>query len=92
MPCSLLTSHHLQVHASARALRLLTLDADGTIYPDGAHMQENSENASLIVELLRRGVHVAIVTAAGMHMPLCCRRLHAWPLGLHVVQLCALRV
>ena len=32
-------------------------------------MQENSENASLIIELLRLGVNVAIVTAAGAASP-----------------------
>jgi IMP and pyridine-specific 5'-nucleotidase len=55
-----------QVHASARAgLRLITFDADGTLYADGAHMRHDSDMIAHIVRLLRAGVHVAIVTAAG---------------------------
>lgn len=56
----------MQVHASARALRLITFDADGTLYADGAHMQHDSEMIGHIINLMRRGVHVAIVTAAGV--------------------------
>lgn len=55
----------LQVHASARNLRLITFDADGTLYADGAHMQHDSEMIGHIITLMRRGIHVAIVTAAG---------------------------
>jgi len=55
-----------QVHASARAgLELITFDADGTLYADGAHMRHDSDMIAHIVRLLRAGVHVAIVTAAG---------------------------
>jgi len=54
-----------QVHASADALKLVTFDADGTLYADGAHMQHDNDMIRLIVGLMRRGVHVAIVTAAG---------------------------
>jgi len=55
-----------QVHASAAAgLRLVTFDADGTLYADGAHMQHDNEMIALIVRLLQLGVDVAIVTAAG---------------------------
>lgn len=54
-----------QVHASADTLRLITFDADGTLYADGAHIEQDSLMISLIVALMRAGVHVAIVTAAG---------------------------
>jgi IMP and pyridine-specific 5'-nucleotidase len=54
-----------QVHASAAAIRLVTFDADGTLYADGAHMRSDNEMIALIVALLRANVTVAIVTAAG---------------------------
>ncbi|KAI8475916.1 MAG: IMP-specific 5'-nucleotidase-domain-containing protein [Monoraphidium minutum] len=54
-----------QVHASTEALRLITFDADGTLYADGAHIQQDSEMIRLVVSMMRLGVHVAIVTAAG---------------------------
>ncbi|KAI8465948.1 MAG: IMP-specific 5-nucleotidase [Monoraphidium minutum] len=54
-----------QVHASAEGLRLITFDADGTLYADGAHMEQDCEMIRLMVGLMRMGVHVAIVTAAG---------------------------
>jgi hypothetical protein len=54
-----------QVHASADALRLITFDADGTLYADGHHIEQDSEMIRLFVSLMRLGVHVAIVTAAG---------------------------
>jgi hypothetical protein len=57
--------HKPKVHASADALRLITFDADGTLYADGAHMEQDSEMIKLIVSLMRLNVHVAIVTAAG---------------------------
>jgi hypothetical protein len=31
-----------QVHASAEQLRLITFDADGTLYADGAHMAQDN--------------------------------------------------
>lgn len=55
-----------QVHASADAgLRLITFDADGTLYADGHHIEQDSEMIRLIVSMMRLNVHVAIVTAAG---------------------------
>ncbi|GBF91062.1 hypothetical protein Rsub_03918 [Raphidocelis subcapitata] len=54
-----------QVHASADTLRLITFDADGTLYADGAHIEQDSEMIRLFVSLMRMGVQVAIVTAAG---------------------------
>ncbi|PSC72200.1 IMP-specific 5-nucleotidase [Micractinium conductrix] len=54
-----------QVHASAQSLKLITFDADGTLYADGAHIEHDNEMIRHIVSLMRSNVHVAIVTAAG---------------------------
>jgi IMP and pyridine-specific 5'-nucleotidase len=54
-----------QVHASAQSLRLITFDADGTLYADGHHIEHDNEMIRHIVALMRANVHVAIVTAAG---------------------------
>lgn len=53
------------MHASAEDLRLITFDADGTLYADGHHIEQDSEMIRLIVSLMRLNIHVAIVTAAG---------------------------
>jgi IMP and pyridine-specific 5'-nucleotidase len=55
----------IQVHSSAPTLRLVTFDADGTLYEDGRNMEENSKMIDLIIQLISLGVNVAIVTAAG---------------------------
>jgi IMP and pyridine-specific 5'-nucleotidase len=54
-----------QVRASAEGLRLVTFDADGTLYADGHHIEQDSAMVEMIVSLMRAGVHVGIVTAAG---------------------------
>lgn len=54
-----------QVHASAENLRLMTFDADGTLYEDGSHFLQDNQMIKHLVALLRNNVHVAIVTAAG---------------------------
>lgn len=54
-----------QVHAIAEKLALITFDADGTIYADGHHIQGDNKMIGHIIKLMERGVHVAIVTAAG---------------------------
>ena len=54
-----------QVRASAEGLRLVTFDADGTLYADGHHIEQDSAMVEMIVSLMRAGAHVAIVTAAG---------------------------
>ena len=36
-------STHMQVHSSAKGLRLITFDADGTLYADGTHMEHDNE-------------------------------------------------
>lgn len=57
--------HMQQVHGSAANLKLVTFDADGTLYADGAHMEHDSQMIGHIINLMRSNVHVAIVTAAG---------------------------
>jgi len=54
-----------QVHSSAETLKLITFDADGTLYADGAHMQHDNDMIRLIISMMKAGIHVAIVTAAG---------------------------
>lgn len=53
------------MHASAESLKLITFDADGTLYADGAHLEHDNEMIALIISLMRSNIHVAIVTAAG---------------------------
>eukprot|EP01056_Protomagalhaensia_sp_Gyna25_P000598 Protomagalhaensia_sp_Gyna_25__597@NODE_1282_length_1983_cov_15_293724_g1023_i0_p1_GENE_NODE_1282_length_1983_cov_15_293724_g1023_i0NODE_1282_length_1983_cov_15_293724_g1023_i0_p1_ORF_typecomplete_len365_score77_16ISN1/PF06437_11/2e72_NODE_1282_length_1983_cov_15_293724_g1023_i03041398 len=52
-----------QVLASAKDLRLVTFDGDETLYDHGASF-EDKEMARLLLDLLRRGCYVAVVTAA----------------------------
>eukprot|EP00884_Botryococcus_braunii_P003359 jgi/Botrbrau1/13023/Bobra.0389s0016.1 len=54
-----------QVRESAKDLRLITFDADGTLYADGMHMEHDNQMIRHIIHLMRHKVHVAIVTAAG---------------------------
>jgi IMP and pyridine-specific 5'-nucleotidase len=54
-----------QVHAIAEKLSLITFDADGTIYADGHHIEGDNKMIGHIVKLMREGIQVAIVTAAG---------------------------
>eukprot|EP00201_Polytomella_parva_P015416 CAMPEP_0175050918 /NCGR_PEP_ID=MMETSP0052_2-20121109/7512_1 /TAXON_ID=51329 ORGANISM="Polytomella parva, Strain SAG 63-3" /NCGR_SAMPLE_ID=MMETSP0052_2 /ASSEMBLY_ACC=CAM_ASM_000194 /LENGTH=377 /DNA_ID=CAMNT_0016315147 /DNA_START=281 /DNA_END=1412 /DNA_ORIENTATION=- len=54
-----------QVYASAPTLKLITFDADGTLYADGAHIGQDNQMIAHIVNLMCNNVHVAIVTAAG---------------------------
>lgn len=53
-----------QVHAISQKLRLITFDADQTIYKDGKDLEQGGEICSLIIRLLQTGLNVAIVTAA----------------------------
>jgi IMP and pyridine-specific 5'-nucleotidase len=55
----------MQVRASAKDLRLITFDADGTLYADGMHMEQDNQMIRHIIHLMQHKVHVAIVTAAG---------------------------
>jgi IMP-specific 5'-nucleotidase len=45
--------------------RLVTLDGDQTLYSDGANFESNPSLAFYLYQLLRHGVAVAVVTAAG---------------------------
>lgn len=45
--------------------RLVTFDGDQTLYSDGANFESNPRLAFYIYQLLRHGVAVAVVTAAG---------------------------
>jgi len=54
-----------QIHASADSLKLITFDADGTLYADGHHFETDNAMIHHIIVLMRCGIHVAIVTAAG---------------------------
>jgi IMP and pyridine-specific 5'-nucleotidase len=54
-----------QLDASMEAVKLFTFDADGTIYDDGHNLEQDSQILQPIIDLLTRGIYVAIVTAAG---------------------------
>eukprot|EP00873_Tetraselmis_striata_P021263 jgi/Tetstr1/441527/TSEL_029757.t1 len=54
-----------QVHSSANKLKLITFDADGTLYADGHHFDTDNAMIEHIITLMRSGIEVAIVTAAG---------------------------
>lgn len=45
-------------------LKLLTFDGDETLYPDGENFND-CEMAKYIVQLIKRGVNIGIITAAG---------------------------
>ncbi|ETV66923.1 hypothetical protein, variant [Aphanomyces astaci] len=53
------------IHAIAPTLKLVTFDADDTIYEDGGSISESSDMVTVIVELLKKGKVVSLVTAAG---------------------------
>ncbi|EFN54801.1 hypothetical protein CHLNCDRAFT_52757 [Chlorella variabilis] len=43
-----------QVHASAQFLKLVTFDADGTLYADGHHIEHDNQMIRHIISLMRR--------------------------------------
>lgn len=51
--------------AVAAPLQLLTFDGDKTLYPDRETLSADSPLVPLLLELLRRGVALALVTAVG---------------------------
>ncbi|KAJ0409276.1 hypothetical protein P43SY_006773 [Pythium insidiosum] len=53
------------VNAIAGHLKLVTFDADDTIYEDGGSIKATSGMVSIVVNLLQRGLVVSLVTAAG---------------------------
>lgn len=42
------------MHSSAQLLKLITFDADGTLYADGAHIEHDNEMIRHIIALMRR--------------------------------------
>lgn len=54
-----------QIRASSDALRLITFDADGTLYADGHHIEQDNEMIQLFIALMKSNIDVSIVTAAG---------------------------
>eukprot|EP01037_Dinobryon_pediforme_P018698 gene18698-18999_t len=51
--------------AIGRNLQLISFDGDQTLYSDGGNFEDNDELASAIILLLKNGVKVALITAAG---------------------------
>lgn len=44
---------------------MISFDGDQTLYSDGGNFEDNDELASAIILLLKNGVKVALITAAG---------------------------
>ena len=38
----------VQIHSSAKSLKLVTFDADGTLYADGCHMEHDNDMVSIL--------------------------------------------
>lgn len=57
-----------QVHASSDNLKLITFDADGTLYADGAHFEQDNAMIAHIINLMRCNVHVGAATAVNVIM------------------------
>jgi len=58
-----------QIMAITDNLKLVTFDGDLTLYPDGANFPKNSPISDYFVKMLKAGIHIAIVTAAGYPGP-----------------------
>lgn len=56
--------NHATIHSMATHLKLLTLDADCTIYSDGGTLAPGDQIIHSLVKIMRMGINVAIVTAA----------------------------
>lgn len=54
-----------QVIALAQSLSLISFDGDQTLYSDGGNFDDNEELAMGIIHLMKSGVKVALITAAG---------------------------
>lgn len=52
-------------HAPFKGPKMITFDGDQTLYSDGANFESNPKLANYLYLLLRHGVTVAVVTAAG---------------------------
>lgn len=57
----------VQVHCSAQTLKLVTFDADGTLYADGHHIEHDNEMIRHIITLMRRWVCAAGGSAGMAH-------------------------
>ena len=60
--------------------RMITFDGDQTLYSDGENFEKNPKLAHALYQLLRHGVVVAVVTAAGYEYKVrtcACVRAHA---------------
>lgn len=62
---STLSTLCVQVHSAAKGLRLLTFDADGTLYADGAHMEHDNQM-----------VCIGITSYACMQLVCCCALIY----------------
>jgi hypothetical protein len=75
-----------QIHASAEALRLITFDADGTLYADGHHFEHDNEMIQLFITLMKVRFLAVCVCAraatAGVHAHALPEgtQLHCWTL------------
>eukprot|EP01080_Neovahlkampfia_damariscottae_P008363 gene8363-188_t len=58
-----------QVHSISPNIKLITLDADGTLYEDGDNIDETNPVKKVIINLLEANpnLNIAIITAAGYH-------------------------
>ena len=55
----------LQLYDDFNGPKMITFDGDQTLYSDGANFDSNPNLAQYLYQLLRQGVFVAVVTAAG---------------------------
>jgi hypothetical protein len=55
----------LQLYDDFNGPKMITFDGDQTLYSDGANFDSNPSLARYLYQLLRQGVFVAVVTAAG---------------------------
>ena len=54
-----------QVNGAFNGPKMITFDGDQTLYSDGSNFDSNPSLASYLCQLLKQGVIVAVVTAAG---------------------------
>jgi len=54
-----------QILAISTDLRFISFDGDQTLYSDGGNFEEKEELSYEIIALIRSGVYVAVITAAG---------------------------
>lgn len=54
-----------QVNGEFNGPKMITFDGDQTLYSDGSNFDSNPRLASYLCQLLKQGVIVAVVTAAG---------------------------